>query len=321
MPRPQSIVVLGGTGFLGTRLVARLIKDGHQITVLSRDREQHKHLLVLPGLTLENCDVYAHAYLSERFRGKDVVINLVGILNERGFGGGGFRRAHTELTRGVLQAARSAGAARLLQVSALKAGPDAPSYYLRSKGEAEQLIRDNGTALDWTIFQPSVMFGPGDSFLNRFAGLLGVIPWVLPLAKPNARFQPVFVDDVVEALRRCLHGGSSSRQTYELGGPHTYSLREIVNMVAKLTGRRRWIMGLPDPVAWLQALAMNFVPGRPFSSDNYRSLTVDSVCTQDGFAKLGIKPQSMVASASQYLGALEDNARLSRNRASVGRAG
>jgi uncharacterized protein YbjT (DUF2867 family) len=321
MPRLQSIVVLGGTGFLGTRLVARLIKDGHQVTVLSRDREQHKHLLVLPGLTLENCDVYAEAYLSERFRGKDVVINLIGILNERGFGGSGFRRAHTELTRGVLQAARSAGATRLLQVSALKAAPDAPSYYLRSKGEAEQLIRDSGATLDWTIFQPSVMFGPGDSFLIRFARLLATIPGVLPLAKPNARFQPVFVDDVVEALRRCLHGGSCSRQTYELGGPHIYSLREIVNLVAKLTGRRRWIVGLPDPLAWLQGLAMNFVPGRPFSSDNYRSLTVDSVCTQDGFAKLGIKPQSMVASASQYLGALEDNARLSRNRASVGRAG
>jgi len=321
MPRLQSIVVLGGTGFLGTRLVARLIKDGHQVTALSRDREQHKHLLVLPGLTLENCDVYDEADLSERFRGKDVVINLVGILNERGFGGSGFRRAHTELTRGVLQAARSAGAARLLQVSALKAATDAPSYYLSSKGQAEQLIRDSGPSLDWTIFQPSVMFGPRDSFLIRFARLLATIPWVLPLAKPNARFQPVFVDDVVEALRRCLHGGSCSRQTYELGGPHTYSLREIVNLVAKLTGRRRWIMGLPDPVAWLQGLAMNFVPGRPFSSDNYRSLTVDSVCTQDGFAKLGIKPQSMVASASQYLGALEDNARLSRNRASVGRAG
>jgi uncharacterized protein YbjT (DUF2867 family) len=321
MPRPQSIVVLGGTGFLGTRLVARLIKDGHQVTVLSRDREQHKHLLVLPGLTLENCDVYAEAYLSERFRGKDVVINLIGILNERGFGGSGFRRAHTELTRGVLQAARSAGVPRLLQVSALKAAPDAPSYYLRSKGEAEQLIRDSSTALDWTIFQPSVMFGPGDSFLIRFAGLLATLPWVLPLAKPNARFQPVFVDDVVEALRRCLHGGFCSRQTYELGGPHIYSLREIVNLVAKLTGKRRWIMGLPDPVARIQALAMDFVPGRPFSSDNYRSLTVDSVCAQDGFAKLGIKPQSMVASASQYLGALEDNARLSRNRASVGRAG
>ncbi len=318
--RPQSIVILGGTGFLGTRLVARLIKDGHRVTVLSRDREQHKHLLVLPGLTLENCDVYQEAQLSERFRGKDVVINLVGILNERGFSGSGFRRAHTELTQGVLQAARSAGVTRLLQVSALKAAVDAPSYYLRSKGDAEQLIREGSAALDWTIFQPSVMFGPGDSFLNRFAGLLAVSPWFFPLAKPNARFQPVFVDDVIEAMLRCLHGGASSRKTYELGGPQVYSLREIVGLVAKLTGHRRWIVGLPDFAARMQALVMDFVPGRPFSSDNYRSLTIDSVCTEDGFARLGIQPQSMVASARQYLGALEDNARLSHNRARAGRA-
>src|SRR6202158_2414664 len=318
--RAQSIAVLAGTGFLWTRLVARLIKDGRRVTVLSRDREQHKHLLVLPGLTLENCDVDDEAQLSEQCRGNDVVINLIGILNERGFGGGGFRRAHTELTRGVLQAARSAGVTRPLQVSAAKAAFDAPTYYLRSKGEAEQLIRESSAALDWTIFQPSVMFGPGDSFLNRFAGLLAAIPWIFPLAKPNARFQPVSVDDVVEAVLRCLHGGASSRQTYELGGPQVYSLREIVGLVAKLTGRRRWIIGLPDPVARLQALAMDFVPGRPFSSDNYRSLTVDSVCTEDGFAQLKLKPHSMVACARQYLGALEDNARLSRARAAAGRA-
>ncbi len=317
--RAQSITVLGGTGFLGTRLVARLIKDGRQVTVLSRDREQHKHLLVLPGLTLENCDVYDEAQLSERFRGKDVVINLVGILNERGFGGSGFRRAHTELTRSVLQALRSAGVGRLVQVSALKASPDAPSYYLRTKGDAEQLIREAGFGLDWTILKPSVMFGPGDSFLNRFAGLLAAVPLVFPLAKPNARFQPVLVDDVIEAVLRCLQGGASAQQTYELGGPQVYSLREIVGLVAKLTGRRRWIVGLPDVVARLQALVMDFVPGRPFSSDNYRSLTVDSVCTEDGFAKLGLKPQSMMASARQYLGAFEDNARLSHNRASAGR--
>ncbi len=315
-----SICILGGTGFLGTRLVARLIKDGHQVTVLSRDREQHKHLLVLPGLTLENCDVYDGGQLSERFRGKDVVINLVGILNERGFGGSGFRRAHTELTRVVLQAGRSAGIARLLQVSALKAAVDAPSYYLRSKGEAEKLIRESGASFGWTIFQPSLMFGPGDSFLNRFANLLASVPFVFPLARPNTRFQPVLVDDVIEALLRCLRGGPSNGQTYELGGPQVYTLREIVQLVAKLTGRRRWIIGLPNFVARLQGFVMNFVPGRPFSSDNYRSLTVDSVCTDDGFAKLGIKPQSMIASARQYLGALEDNARLSQNRAAAGRA-
>jgi NADH dehydrogenase len=317
--RLKSIAVLGGTGFLGTRLVARLIKDGHRVTALSRDREQHKHLLVLPGLTLENCDVYEEAQLSERFRGRDVVINLIGILNERGFGGAGFRRAHTELTQNVLQAARFAGVARLLQVSALKAATDAPSYYLRSKGEAEKLIREHSGSLDWTIFQPSVMFGPGDSFLNRFAGLLASIPFAFPLAKPDTRFQPVFVDDVVEALLACLQGGASSRQTFELGGPQIFTLREIVDLVAKLTGKRRWIFGLPDFVARLQALVMDFVPGRPFSSDNYRSLTVDSVCSEDGFARLGLKPQSMLASARQYLGGFEENARLSRNRASVGR--
>jgi uncharacterized protein YbjT (DUF2867 family) len=318
--RHLSIAVLGGTGFLGTRLVARLIKDGHRVTVLSRDREQHKHLLVLPGLTLENCDVYQEAQLSERLRGKDVVINLIGILNERGFGGTGFRRAHLELTQSVLLASRSAGVTRLLQVSALKAAVDAPSYYLRTKGEAEKLIRDQTTALDWTLFQPSVMFGPGDTFLNRFAGLLGAIPLAFPLARPNSRFQPVYVDDVVAALLHCLHGGASSRQTYQLGGPKIFTLREIVGLVAKLTGRRRWIIGLPNFLARIQGLFFDFVPGRPFSTDNYRSLKVDSVCSEDGFAKLGIKPHSMVASARQFLGAQEDNHRLSGNRAAAGRA-
>ncbi len=318
--RPLSIAVLGGTGFLGTRLVARLIKGGHRVTVLSRDRELHKHLLVLPGLTLENCDIYQEAQLSEWFRGQDVVINLVGILNERGFGGGGFRRAHLELTRTVLQAVRSAGVPRLLQMSALGAATDAPSYYLRYKGEAEKLIHEPQSPLDWTIFRPSVMFGPGDSFLNRFAGLLAAVPLAFPLARPNARMQPVFVDDVVEAFLRCLHGGACSKRTYELGGPQVYTLREIVELIAKLTGHRRLIVGLPDFVAWLQGFFMNFVPGRPFSTDNYRSLTVDSVCSEDGLGKLGIQPHSMVASARQFLGSLEDNARLSQSRAAAGRA-
>jgi uncharacterized protein YbjT (DUF2867 family) len=318
--KPLSICVLGGTGFLGTRLIARLIKDGHRVTALSRDRELHKHLLVLPGLSLENCDVYEEAQLSERLRGKDVVINLVGILNERGFGGGGFRRAHVELTRCVLEAARSAGVPRLVQISALKASVDAPSYYLRTKGEAEKLIRDHGPGLDWTILKPSVMFGPGDTFLNRFAGLLANVPFVLPLARPDARFQPVFVDDVVDAILCCLKGDASKHQTYELGGPKVYTLREIVQLVARTTGHHRLIIGLPDFLGWLQGLALNFVPGRPFSSDNYRSLKVDSVVSEDGFAKLKLKPHSMIASARQYLGAFEDNARLSRDRAAAGRA-
>jgi NADH dehydrogenase len=274
---------------------------------------------VLPGLMLENCDVYDEAQLSERLRGKDVVVNLIGILNERWFGGSGFRRAHTELTRTLLLAARSANVGRLLQVSALGAAVDAPSMYLRSKGEAEKLIREQ-SALDWTIFQPSVMFGPGDTFLNRFARLLGAAPGVLPLARPNARFQPVFVDDVVDAILRCLRGGASSRQTYQLGGPQIFTLREVVQLVAKVTGRRRWIAGLPNALGRLEAAVCDFVPGRPFSSDNYKSLKVDSVCTEDGFERLKLKPHSMAASARQYVGALEDNARLSLDRAATGRS-
>jgi NADH dehydrogenase len=317
--KPLSICILGGTGFLGTRLTARLLKDNHRVTVLSRDRELHKHLLVLPGLMLENCDVYDEAQLSERLRGKDVVVNLIGILNERWFGGAGFRRAHTELTRTLLLAARSANVGRLLQVSALGAAVDAPSMYLRSKGEAEKLIREQ-SALDWTIFQPSVMFGPGDTFLNRFARLLGAAPGVLPLARPNARFQPVFVDDVVDAILRCLRGGASSRQTFQLGGPQIFTLREVVQLVAKVTGRRRWIAGLPNALGRLEAAVFDFVPGRPFSSDNYKSLKVDSVCTEDGFERLKLKPHSMAASARQYVGALEDNARLSLDRAATGRS-
>jgi len=317
--RRLSVCILGGTGFVGTRLVAHLIKEGHRVTVLSRDREQHKHLLVLPGLSLDNCDVYDEPELSERFRGNEVVVNLVGILNERGFGGRGFRRAHTELTRSVLQAARSAGVTRLLQISALKASPDAPSYYLKSKGEAEKLIRES-SGLDWTIFQPSVMFGPGDSFLNRFAGLLGSVPFVFPLARAEARFQPVYVDDVIEAMLRAMYGGLTSRQTYQLGGPQVYTLREIVSLVAKITGHPRLIIGLPDVLARLQGLVMDWVPGRPFSSDNYRSLTVDSVCSENGFAALKVEPHSMVAIAMQYLGALEYNKLLSQDRAAAGHA-
>jgi uncharacterized protein YbjT (DUF2867 family) len=317
--RALTICILGGTGFVGTRLAARLSRDRIRVTVLSRDRERYKALRVLPSVEVLNCNVYDAAALSEHFRGHNVVINLIGILNERGFGGGGFRRTHTELTRRALQAAKSAGVTRLLQMSALRADPSAPSYYLRSKGEAERLIRSESGALDWTIFKPSVMFGPGDSFLNRFATLLGAMPLVFPLARPNARFQPVFVDDVVEAIVRCLHGGACSRQSYELGGPRTYTLRQIVEFVATVTHRRRLVIGLPDFLARLQALVMNFVPGRPFSSDNYRSLTIDSIYTTDGFAQLGIRPEAMEGVARQYLGAFEDNSRLSRDRMLAGR--
>ena len=314
-----SVCILGGTGFVGSRLAARLARTGHAVTVLSRNLEAHKELRVLPGVAVENCDVYDEAQLAEHFRRHEVVVNLVGILNERGFGGRGFRHAHVELTRAALQAARSAGVRRFLQVSALGAAEDAPSHYLRSKGAAERLIRAQRDGLDWTIYQPSVIFGPGDAFLNRFASLLGTVPLVFPLAMPEARLQPVHVDDVIAALIIGVDGRAASGRTYQLGGPRVYSLREIVEFVARICGHRRLVVGLPRAASRLQGLAMDFVPGRPFSSDNYRSLTVDNVCREDGFAPLGIRPQSMEGAARLYLGASADNARLSDLRTRAGR--
>ena len=317
--RRSRVCLLGGTGFVGSRLAARLLRDGHSVTVLSRDPERHKGLRVMPGVAIERCDVYAEAALADQLRGHDVVINLVGILNERGFAGRGFRRAHTQLTATAIDAARAAGVRRFLQVSSLGAAEDAPSHYLRSKGAAERRVRERAGSMEWTIYRPSVIFGPGDSFLNRFAALLAALPGVFPLAMPDAKLQPVHVDDVVEALRRGVDGSAPSGATLDLGGPRVVTLREVVRFVAACTGRRRLILGLPRSVSRLQALLMDFVPGRPFSSDNYRSLTIDSVCAEDGFTRLGLRPRSMEGAAPAFLGARESNARRSRWRRDAGR--
>ena len=317
-----SICVLGGTGFVGSRLVTRLIAAGHRVKVLTRNREQHRHLLVLPELQLVNANVHDAVQLAVQFASIDVVVNLVGILNERGYGGGGFRAAHTELARKVTQACLSAGVTRLLHMSSLRADArTGPSHYLRSKGEAEDIVRrDCGSAIDYTIFRPSVIFGPGDSFINRFAQLLGMLPLIFPLARASARFAPVYVGDVVEALMRCLHGGAASRSSLELCGPEIFTLREIVSFTARTLGLKRSIVALPDFIGRTQAFIFDFVPGKPFSSDNFRSLTVDSICSEDGFARLGIKPQPMAGIVHQYLGDKSASGLLDEYRESARRA-
>jgi NADH dehydrogenase len=297
--------VLGGTGFVGSRLVTRLVAAGHRVKVLTRNRERHRHLLVLPELNLVNANVHDAGGLAVQFKSVDVVINLVGILNERGHGGSGFQTVHTELARKVAATCRSAGVTRLLHMSSLGADAQAgPSHYLRTKGEAEQVIRTEcADAVDFVIFRPSVMFGPGDSFVTRFARLLRLVPLVFPLARAPARFAPVYVGDVVEAMLRSLPGGAASERSLELCGPDVMTLREIVAFTARTLGLRRWIVGLPDFLARIQGVVLGLVPGKPFSLDNFRSLTVDSVCRENGFAVLGIEPQSMPGIVRQYLGA------------------
>jgi NADH dehydrogenase len=295
--KPARIVVLGGTGFVGSHLIPRLASQGLSITVLSRNRERHRELAVLPTVRVVSANVYDPNVLAAHFKGADAVINLVGILNETGFDGAGFRRAHVELTRLVIDAMKAAGVSRLLQMSALRAG-EGESWYLKTRGEAEAQVKASG--LDWTIFRPSVIFGRGDGLFNRFATLLKLSP-VLPLARAEARFAPVYVGDVCAAFERALADRATIGQIYELGGPEIVTLREIVTMTRDALGLSRLIVGLPDPLGKLQAAIFGLVPGKPLSLDNFRSLLLDSVPKRDGLAELGIQPTPMAAIVPRML--------------------
>ena len=297
------VCILGGTGFVGRHITERLAAAGHKVSVLTRRRERHRHLLVLPTVQVIEGDVYNPAFLRRQFQGHDVVINLVGILNEKGRDGKGFERAHIELSGLVVQACRHSGVGRLLHMSALHAAQNAPSHYLRTKGLAEKMVLDaHDNALHVTVFRPSVIFGAQDSFTNRFARLLRLTPLFFPLACPNARFQPVYVGDVAQVFIAAMDDHATHGKRYDLCGPRVYSLREIVAYVADQTGTRRCVLGLGRGLSWLQALLLEFAPGKPFTRDNFRSLQVDSTCKAGFPAFAGIKPASLEDIVPTYLG-------------------
>jgi NADH dehydrogenase len=312
MPR-TTICLLGGAGFVGRHLAARLTQQNYNVKILTRARARHYDLMVLPTVTLVEADVHELETLKREFAGCHAVVNLVGILNEHGHRGRGFRHAHVELAHKVLEACRAAGVARLLHMSALNAAVNAPSHYLRTKAEAAQLVL-SAKDLQVTVFEPSVIFGPGDSFTNRFAKLLRLAPGVLPLACPKARFAPAYAGDVAEAFVRSLDERASFSQRYSLCGPRVYTLRELLRYLAKLEGRHRLLIGLPRPLSWLQAAIMEWLPGKPFSLDNYRSLRVDSVCRDNGFLAFGIQPAALEAVTPTYLGRFTAQAELDKYR-------
>jgi NADH dehydrogenase len=286
----QQLVILGGTGFVGSHLVPRLVADGHRIVLLSRNREQHRELGVLPGVSVRSASVYDDDALRRHLAGADAVINLVGILNPRGRHT--FQRAHVELTRRLIAACHASDVPRLHQMSSLKAGQGL-SHYLKTRGEAEALVK--ASALDWTIYQPSVIFGAGDGLVSRFAALLRRMP-MLPLARAQARMAPTFVGDVAEAIARCVGSDKlGQRHSFELYGPEVLTLGEIVRKIRAAAGLRTPIIALPDSLGRLQAQFAELLPGKPFSLDNFRSLRTDSVGKTDGYAALGIVPQPFSA--------------------------
>ena len=304
------IAILGGTGFIGSQLVSGLVAAGHWVTVLSRNREKHRDLLVLPNAPVVSVDPYDRAALVRRFEGHAAVINLVGILNETG--GAHFSRAHVDLTATVIAACREAGVNRLLQMSSLNAGSTA-SKYLKTRGEAETLVKNSG--LDWTIFRPSVVYGRGDGLVTRFHRLLKLSP-VLPLARPRAKIAPVYVGNVVEAIARCLDNRQTHGHVYELYGPDVYTLVRIVRMIRDTAHLHRLVLPLPDALGWLQARVCDFVPGRPFSSDNFGSLKLDSVGRRDGLAELGIAPRRFEVLLPELLSRPRHERRMDQARAS-----
>ena len=290
----QSVCVLGGTGFVGRHIVRLLCAQGVAVRVPTRSAGRLRQALASLPAEAVSADVHDVAQLAKLFAGVDAVINLVGILHEQG--GQTFQCVHVELARRVIEAVRIAGVGRLLHMSALNAAPGGPSAYLRSKGEAEMLVQNSG--LQTTIFRPSVIFGAGDSFLNMFAKLAKWAP-IMPLACADAKFQPVWVENVAQVFVHSLNDAASIGQHYDLCGPQVYRLRELVMFAAACRGRYPLIVPLPDPVAYVQASVMEWLPVKLMTRDNFYSMQRDSVC--DCAFPFGIVPARMEDIAPQYL--------------------
>jgi len=294
---PAPYLVLGGSGFIGRHVVARLAAAGHRVTVLTRRRAAARHLILLPTVDVVEGDPMDAATLARLTVPVDAVVNLAGILHERGRET--FAAVHAELPRLIVEACRAAGVKRVIHMSAL--GADAkggPSRYMRSKGEGEAVIEQSG--LDWTIFQPSIVFGREDRFLNLFAKLARSLP-VLALASPNARFQPVYVRDVAACVEHALADDATIGQRYALCGPKAYTLRELMAYAAEVSGHPRPIIGLGPTASKLQALTLEMLPGGLMSRDNLLSMTRDNVCAGPFPALFGITPTAMEAIVPSYL--------------------
>ncbi|MCU0804674.1 MAG: complex I NDUFA9 subunit family protein [Burkholderiales bacterium] len=314
------VCVIGGSGFIGRHIAEELVRRDFSVLVPTRYRESAKRDLIhLPNVDVVEADVHDGATLERLFGGCDAVVNLVGILQ-----GGkpaspysdAFRRAHVALPTRIVGACRRAGVRRLVHMSGLHAGKDAPSEYLRSKADGEAAVLSVQNEIAVTIFRPSVVFGPEDQFLNVFAALQKRLP-VVVLACPDAKFQPVYVEDVAAAFVRSLDADESFGRVYDLVGPKVYTLRELVRYAGELAGHPRPVVGLSDRMSYLQARMMEFVPGDLMSRDNYYSMQLPS--TSDAALPFGIVPTPLEAIAPSYLGGVTRDARYSALRVAARR--
>lgn len=310
----RKVLLLGGTGFVGQAVCERLVArdSAMRLTVPTRRMAHARAVQFLPTVDPVECNVHDDAQLARLVAGHDAVVNLIAILHGSAVE---FDKVHVQLPRRLAEACRAAGVHRVVHVSALGAAADAPSNYLRSKAAGEAALQAAGLAL--SILRPSVIFGAGDRFLNLFAALQSVAP-VMPLSGVDARFQPVWVQDVAEALLRCLERPETIGQTYECAGPQVYTLRELVQLAGRLCGHERTVLPLPESAGRMQAGLMEMLPGTPLMSrDNILSMQVPNVAsgTLPGLQALGIAPAALQAVAPQYLAPGKGVARFNRWRA------
>lgn len=310
----DTVLVVGGTGFVGRHVVNRLVAQGRRVLVPTRSRERARPLFLLPTVDVIETDIGDPVALGRLASAADAVINLAGILNESG--AQTFDWVHIELTRRIIAACDAGGVRRLVHMSALHADPQGPSRYLRSKGEAEAIVAASG--LDWTIFQPSVIFGREDRFLNLFARLLALLP-VMALARADARFAPVYVGDVARCFVHTLHEDDTVGERYPLCGPAVYTLGDLVRYVGEVTGHRRPVFALGRGLGRLQAATLERLPGTLMSRDNLASMDQDSVCAGAFPAVFGFVPTAIEAVVPTYLSPASARSRFDAYRSHSGR--
>ena len=300
--RYPTVLVIGGSGFVGSSLVAQLSNAGHAVIVPTRRRERAKHLITLPTVDVIETDVHDDASLRSLMQDADAVVNLVGILHSRQGApyGPDFARAHVALPKRIVGACAASGVTRYLHMSALGADADGPSMYQRSKAAGEAAAWSE-PGLQTTVFRPSVIFGAGDHFLNMFASMQKIFP-VIPLGSAEAKFQPIHVEDVARAFVNALASEQTIGNTYELAGPTVYTLRQLVRLAGLYVGYPRPIIALPPSLARLQALLLEYAPFGPMMSrDNLASMQVDNVAKAPIAPELGVVPASLEAIAPHYL--------------------
>jgi len=321
MNKLKRIALIGGSGFVGSYVAPELTRQGYATRILTRHRERHRQMLVLPTCDIVQANVHDPKQLREALAGCDGVINLAGILNESSAGNDDFEAVHVELVRQLAGACRDMDVSRLVHMCSLGATAEGPSLYLSTKQAGEhEAFRAAEFGVQVTSMRPSVIFGPGDSFFARFAQLLRFSPGILPLACPDAKMSPVYIKDVARAFADCLEDESTVGHVFELAGPKVYTLRALVEYTARVAGLDRDVWGLSDGLSRLQATVMGAIPGKPFSLDNYRSLQVDSILSgPNGLARFDIQPTDIETIVPQYIGLDNREGRYSRFRQDAAR--